>query len=245
MPICGKERLGSDPAAQRRVSRPSALARGLTPIWSEANSEMSGINDFVVKFATVNGSGSASRQHHLRQDAVPDGHPGQPEEHLSLQHPGPADLVRGAGVGGRLSGAARRHRPDGRHEPAELQGGPGRDRARRLAALRFDAAAHLAARRHHRAGRADRRDVRRALEGPAPAPAVQEHGLRRRADGAARHRPRGAERRGRRPAQGQGEAGRRQHGGGRARARVRAASISTARCRSRCAMPSAPRARSW
>ena len=60
------------------------------------------------------------------------------------------------------------------------------------------------------------------VERSAPAPAVQEHGLRRRADGAARHRPRGAEGRRRRPAQGQGEAGRRQHGGGRARPRVRA-----------------------
>ena len=47
--------MGSDPEAQ--VSS-DAAARGLTPR-SEAL-QMSGINDFVVKFATVNGSGSAS-----------------------------------------------------------------------------------------------------------------------------------------------------------------------------------------
>ncbi len=158
--------------------------------------------------------GVRERQRHLRQDAVPHGHPGEPEEHLPLQHPGPAHLVRGQGVGGGLSRPARRHRPDGRHEPAVLQGGPGRGRAGRLAALRFDAVAGVAARRHQGAGRAHRADVRGEMERSAPAPAVQEHGLRRRADRAARHGRRGAERRHRRPAQGQGEADRRQHGGG-------------------------------
>ena len=184
--------MGSDPAAAR-WSWIDVVPRGLTPakrgqFVDERHQRLRG----EVRHRQRLGLGE--RQRHFRQDAVPHGHPGQPEEHLPLQHPGPADLVRGAGVGGGLSRAPRRHRPDGGDEPADLQGGPGRDRARRLAALRFDAAAHLAARRHHRAGRADRRDVRRQVERHAPAPAVQEHGLRRRADGAARHRPRGAAR---------------------------------------------------
>ena len=42
-------------------------------------------------------------------------------QHLPEQHPGPADLVRGARVEGGPSGRARRRgRPDGRDEPADL-----------------------------------------------------------------------------------------------------------------------------
>ncbi len=53
--------MGSDPAAQRRDFKTERASAGSDPSsGSEANSEMSGINDFVVKFATVNGSGSAS-----------------------------------------------------------------------------------------------------------------------------------------------------------------------------------------
>ena len=54
--------MGSDPAARTAVSIDSALARGLTPDGASKRGDfqMSGINDFVVKFATVNGSGSAT-----------------------------------------------------------------------------------------------------------------------------------------------------------------------------------------
>jgi hypothetical protein len=56
------------------------------------------------------------------------------------------------------------------------------------------------------------------LQRPAPAPAVQEHHLRRRADGAARHRPGRHREAVRRAVQGQGEADRLQRQGAEARA---------------------------
>jgi ferredoxin len=41
-------------------------------------------------------------------------------QHLPVEHPGPADLVRGARLRRRLARPARRRRPDGRDEPADL-----------------------------------------------------------------------------------------------------------------------------
>ena len=40
------------------------------------------VNDFVIQFANVNGSGSASRQRAVRQGDLPHGRAGQPAEHL-------------------------------------------------------------------------------------------------------------------------------------------------------------------
>ncbi len=66
------------------------------------------INDFVVKFANVNGSGSASANLLFAQVDPAHGRAGGDAQHLSLEHPGPADLVRGAGLRGRAiwAGAA-------------------------------------------------------------------------------------------------------------------------------------------
>jgi ferredoxin len=61
---------------------------------------------------------------------------GQPAQHLSVQHPGPAHLVRGASDRARLAGSPRWHRHDGRDESADLGAGPGRDRAGWLPVLR-------------------------------------------------------------------------------------------------------------
>ncbi len=63
----------------------------------------------------------------------------------------------------------------------------------------------------------------RDLHRSAPAPAVQEHHLRRRAVGAARDRRRRDREASRRAVQGQGEAARREHGGAAPRPRLRAA----------------------
>jgi NAD-dependent dihydropyrimidine dehydrogenase PreA subunit len=78
------------------------------------------INDFVIKFANVNGSGFGFGQRTLFQGRDAHGRAGEPPQHLPEQHPGYADLVRGAGVRKRLSRTARRGRHDGRHEPADL-----------------------------------------------------------------------------------------------------------------------------
>ena len=154
------------------------------------------------------------------------GRAGQPAQHLPVEHPGPADLVRGARQRARLPGAARRRRPDGGDEPADLGQGPRRDRARRLPPLRqlqADAAGALS-RRHPRPRRSPHRPVRDALHRPARAPAAQEHRLRRRAGGDARRRARGHRDAARRAVQGQDQAApaqpRRLHDGPASRQRV-------------------------
>jgi hypothetical protein len=107
----------------------------------------------------------------LGQRAVRQGHPahgraGQPAQHLPLQHPGPADLVRGARHRAGLAGPARRRRPDGRHEPADL--GPGRVKEIAPAATcsTIQHASRMPAvevpRRHHRHRHAADRDLQRA-----------------------------------------------------------------------------------
>ena len=58
------------------------------------------------------------RQRAVRQVGAADGRAGELAQHLSVEHPGPADLVRGADQRERPSRAARRRRHDGRDEPA-------------------------------------------------------------------------------------------------------------------------------
>ena len=68
----------------------------------------SGANDFVVRFADVNGSGSASANEMFARAVMRMGIPVAPRNrHLPVQHPGPADLVRGARFGSRAHGAPR------------------------------------------------------------------------------------------------------------------------------------------
>ena len=81
------------------------------------------VNDFVVRFANVNGSGSASANLLFARVDPAHGRADRAAQHLPLQHPGPADLVRGARHRARPSGRARRHRPDGGDEPADLRQG--------------------------------------------------------------------------------------------------------------------------
>ena len=81
--------------------------------------------------------GLGERQPAVRQVDPAHGHAGELAQHLPVEHPGPADLVRGADLRGRPSRPARRRRPDGGDEPADLGPGRRRDRARRLPALRL------------------------------------------------------------------------------------------------------------
>ena len=124
----------------------------------------SAYNDFVVTFANVNGSGSASANQLFAALDPAHGRAGRAAQHLPLEHPGPADLVRGARHRGGPSRRARRHRPDGRDEPADLGQGRRLDRARRLSLLRFLAAdaASKFRERHHRHRHAADRDLQRA-----------------------------------------------------------------------------------
>ena len=147
------------------------------------------VNDFVVRFANVNGSGSASANELFARAVMRMGVPVSPAQHLPVEHPGAADLVRGAHHRGRASRRARRRRPDGRDEPADLRQGRRLDREGRLPVLRqHQAAARLALpRRHHGDRRPAHRDLQSRIHRSAPAPAVQEHHLCRRALGDARH----------------------------------------------------------
>ena len=85
--------------------------------------------------------GLGERQSAVRSRDPAHGRADRAAQHLSLQHPGPADLVRGQGQRKGLSRRARRGRHDGGDEPADLRPGRRLDRARRLFVLRFDAAA--------------------------------------------------------------------------------------------------------
>ena len=151
------------------------------------------------------------RQRAVRALDPAHGRAGLAAQHLPVQHPGPADLVRGARHRGRPSRRARRRRPDGGDEPADLRQGRRLDRARRLSVLRFHQAAAGVEipRRHHRHRRAADRNLQHGIHRSAPAPAVQEHHLCRRAVGAARHGRAGDREAARRAVQGQGKAARR------------------------------------
>ena len=59
---------------------------------------MSGVNDFVVRFATVNGSGSASANSIFAKTVFRMGVPVSAKNIFPSKHPGLADLVRGARV---------------------------------------------------------------------------------------------------------------------------------------------------
>ena len=158
---------------------------------------MSGINDFVVKFATVNGSGSASANGIFAKTLFRMGIPVSPKNIFPSNIQG---LPTWYEV--RVSEAGYLARRDGidlmvamnpqsyKEDLAEIVPGgwllydstlprvwPRDD----ITVLGVPIAEMCAAQ----------------VDGPAPAPAVQEHGLRRRADGAARHRPRGSQDRGR------------------------------------------------
>ena len=184
------------------------------------------VNDFVIKFANVNGSGSASANELFARSLLRMGVPVSPRNIFPSNIQGlPTWYEVRVSERGYL-GAARRRRPDGRDEPADLGQGPRRDRARRLPALRqlqADAGVEVP-RRHPRPRRAAHRPVRDALHRSARAPAAQEHRLRRRARGDARRRARGDRDAARRAVQGQDQAApaepRRLHDGPAPRQRV-------------------------
>ncbi len=50
-------------------------------------------NDFVIKFANVNGSGSASANTLFGKSIIRMGVPVAPRNIFPVEHPGPADLV--------------------------------------------------------------------------------------------------------------------------------------------------------
>ena len=120
-------------------------------------------NDFVVKFANVNGSGSASANRLFARSILRMGVPVASRNIFPSNIQGLPTWYEVRVSRGRLSRPARRRRPDGRDEPADLGQGRRRDRARRLPVLRLDqaAAAVEVPRRHQRRRHAADRDLQR------------------------------------------------------------------------------------
>ena len=105
------------------------LCRTKTPI--------SSVNDFVVRFANVNGSGSASANELFARSILRMGVPVAPRNIFPSNIQGLPTWyeVRISEAG--PSRRARRRRPHGRDEPADLGQGRRLDRARRLSVLRL------------------------------------------------------------------------------------------------------------
>ena len=186
-----------------------------------------GVNDFAFKVGDGQRYRLGQRQRAPPPGSLPDGHSRLRQERLPLQHPGAADLVRDPGQPGRLYRAQSRLPARGRDEPAELRARRRRGRVRRVGAVRQHAGAGrgAAARRRDFPRGPARRNVRGALRGRPHAHPDEEHHVRGRADGAARHRH------GRRDDDAPGEVlheaspDRRQHEGDRARSRLRARAL--------------------
>ena len=79
------------------------------------------VNDFVVKFANVNGSGSASANSLFAKAVLRMGVASTPRNIFPSNIQGLPTWVPGPCFGSRTFGRARRrNRPDGLHEPADL-----------------------------------------------------------------------------------------------------------------------------
>ncbi len=125
------------------------------------------INDFALKLANVNGTGSASANGLLMQAIFRMGIPVSREEPVPLEHSGAADLVRGAG---QQAGA---HGPRLDYDlmvamNAETYARDVKEVARVGAALRLELAARkrAAPRRRHLPGRPAGQDVQRIFREP-------------------------------------------------------------------------------
>jgi Pyruvate/2-oxoacid:ferredoxin oxidoreductase gamma subunit len=149
------------------------------------------VNDFVVKFANINGSGSASANELFARAILRMGVPVSPRNIFPSNIQGLPTWfevrVTEHGYLGRRGGVdmmVAMNPQTWDQDVREIDPG---------GYLFYDsskaAAAREVPRRHPRPRHAAHRDLQRPLQRLAPAPVVQEHHLRRRPDDAARHRP--------------------------------------------------------
>ena len=203
-------------AAARRAAdaRRHAASRGIGRVRMKL-APIERINDFVVKFANVNGSGSASANVLFAKAILRMGVPVAPRNIFPSNIQGLPTWyevrVSEAGWRGRRGGVdlmVAMNPQTWDKDLAEIEPG---------GYLFYDSTKPLPAvevpRRHHGRRHAAHRDLQPRVHRPAPAPAVQEHHLRRRALGAARHRARGDREADRRAVQGQGDAAQAQRAG--------------------------------
>ena len=158
-----------------------------------AKQQKSRINDFVLKIANVNGTGSASANSLLMKTVFRMGIPVSGKNFFPSNIQGlPTWYEIRVSKDGYL-GALGRSRHHGRDERADVRARPRGGCAGRRAVLRLDVAARsaLVALRHRDHRRAARAHVQRAVRERAHAYSDEEHGVRRRAGRVARARPRG------------------------------------------------------
>ena len=153
-------------------------------------------NDFAFKIATPNGTGSASANGLLMQAIFRMGVPVTGKNVFPSNIQGLPTWYEIRVSRQRLHRTDADFRPDGRPQSGDVSEGHRGGPLRRMAALRFDVAA-----RHtpHAAGRHVHRDplqraVQHAFSRRARADPHEEHRVRRRAGGSARHRRRRASR---------------------------------------------------
>ena len=170
------------------------------------------VNDFVVRFANVNGSGSASANELFARAVLRMGVPVAPRNIFPSNIQGLPTWYEvriseaghlGARGGTDFMVAMNPQTWDKDVEAIEPGGYLLYDSTKPLPDVEIP-------RRHHRHRRAAHRDLQSRIHRPAPAPAVQEHHLCRRAVRADRHGRSGDREADRRAVQGQGEAVRRQ-----------------------------------
>ena len=99
------------------------------------------VNDFVVKFANVNGSGSASANELFARAILRMGVPVSPRNIFPSNIQGLPTWYEVRVTEAGYLGRARRRRPHGGDEPADLGQGRRLDRAGRLSVLRLHQAA--------------------------------------------------------------------------------------------------------
>ena len=171
-------------------------------------SPISSVNDFVVRFANVNGSGSASANELFARSILRHGVPVSPRNIFPSNIQGlptwyEVRVTENGHLGAR-GGVDMMVAMNPQTWDKDVAG----DRARRLSVLRFDQADAVVEipRGHQRDRRAADGDHQLDLYRSAPAPAVQEHHLSRRALRPARHGPEAGRAADRRAVQGQGKA---------------------------------------
>ena len=151
--------------------------------------QIESVNDFVVKFANVNGSGSASANALFAKSVLRMGIPASSRNIFPSNIQGLPTWyevrISEKGHLGRRGGVdmmVAMNPQTWDEDIAEIEPG---------GYLFYDSTKPLAAveipRRHHRHRRAADRDLQPRIQRPPPAPAVQEHHLSRRVVGAARH----------------------------------------------------------
>ena len=182
------------------------------------------VNDFSIKIATVNGTGSASANTLLMKSIFRSGIPVTGKNYFPSNIQGLPTWyeIRVTRDGYAARSGQRRHH--GRDERGDLRARREGGRPRGLPGIRLDLAAPLAAeaRGHHRARRAAGAAVQRELQRRAHAHPDEEHLLRRRAGGAAGPGPDKHPRAAGGDLREEAAAGRQQHEGHPARLRLRA-----------------------